>query len=325
MDYLYYIFGLLIFCAVALLLVGSYLSWHSSRGPAAERVARRLRSISAVAVSGAAPVSITKERPLSGNPGLQNLLQQVPGVSRIDRHLMQSGISWNVGQFFGWSLLMMLAALFSLSLLVMPWWLRLALALGAALLPWMWAGRARNKRLQRIEQQLPDALDLMGRAMRAGHAFPTALKMVGDEMSAPLATEFRIAFDEVNFGVGMGDALSNLATRVPSTDLRYFVVAVLIQRETGGNLSELLASISSIIRDRLKLLGQVQVMSAEGRLSAWILGMLPFAAGLMMSVMNPGFLNILLTDPGGQKMLGTVGVMMLIGFFVIRKVIRIRV
>jgi tight adherence protein B len=165
----------------------------------------------------------------------------------------------------------------------------------------------------------------MSRAMRAGHAFPTALKMVGDEMNDPLATEFRAAFDEVNFGISTADALMNLATRVPSTDLRYFVIAVLIQRETGGNLSELLDSISTIIRDRIKLLGQVRVLSAEGKMSAWVLGLLPFGAAAMIQLTNPKFLEVLFTDPGGQKMVMAAGALMVLGVFVMRRVIRIRV
>jgi len=207
----------------------------------------------------------------------------------------------------------------------LPWFAWPVAGMLCAALPVLEIQRAKNRRLQKIESQLPDALDLMGRAMLAGHAFPTALKMVGDEMPMPLAGEFRAVFDEVNFGVAMPDALMNLAVRVPSTDLRYVVVAVLIQRETGGNLTELLSSISAIIRDRLKLLGQVRILSAEGRMSAWVLGLLPFGVAGIMFVSNPAFLMLLFTDPGGRKMLYGAGFMMLLGVFVIRKVTHIRV
>jgi tight adherence protein B len=198
----------------------------------------------------------------------------------------------------------------------------MALSLG---LPLLWVFNQKSKRLAKVDQQLPDALDLIGRALRAGHAFPTAMKMVGDEMSAPIADEFRITFDEVNFGISMADALMNLATRVPSTDLRYFVIAVLIQRETGGNLAELLDNISKIVRERMKLLGQIRVLSAEGKMSAWVLGLLPFGAALMIQLTNPGFLKVLYTDPAGRKMVATAMVMMVMGVFVMRKIIRIRV
>ena len=325
MDYLYYLFATLIFLAVVLLIEGAYLVWNSSKGPEAERIARRLRMMSAGAHGDEQNISIIKERMLSKTPVMQRILLQVPRVGAMDRLLQQSGVTWSVSDFFGLTLLAFLATLFAVSFLPIPWLFSLVIATVVAMLPYLYVARAKIKRLERIEQQLPDAMDLMGRALRAGHAFPTSLKMVGDEMSDPIAAEFRIAFDEVNFGIAMPEALMNLATRVPSTDLRYFVIAVLIQRETGGNLSELLASISAIIRDRLKLMGQVRVLSAEGRMSAWVLGLLPFGAALMIQLTNPKFLEILYTDPGGRKMLAVVAVMMVLGVLAMRKIINIRV
>ncbi|MDO8775843.1 MAG: type II secretion system F family protein [Burkholderiaceae bacterium] len=325
MDYLYYLFATLIFVAVVLLIEGVYLTWNSSKGPEAERVSRRLRVMSAGGKGDEQSISIIKERLLSKTPTMQRLLLQMPRIGTLDRLLQQSGLSWSVADFLGMSLIAFLIAFFAGSYLAMPWLLRLALAGAIAMLPLLYVTRAKSKRLAHIEQQLPDALDLIGRALRAGHAFPTALKMVGDEMNDPLAGEFRATFDEVNFGIAMPDALMNLATRVPSTDLRYFVIAVLIQRETGGNLAELLTSISAIIRDRIKLMGQIKVLSAEGRLSAWILSLLPFGAALMIQLTNPKFLEVLYTDPAGRKMLVVAGVMMLLGIFVMRKIIRIRV
>lgn len=325
MDYLYYLFTTLIFLAVVLLVEGAYLIWNSSKGPEAERIARRLRTMSAGSHGGEQNISIVKDRLLSKTPIMQRVLLQLPRVGAMDRLLQQSGVTWSVSEFLGLTLIAFLVALFGASYLPLPWIFRLTIAGVAALLPYLYITRAKAKRLDRIEQQLPDAMDLMGRALRAGHAFPTALKMVGDEMSDPIAAEFRVTFDEVNFGIAMPDALMNLAIRVPSTDLRYFVIAVLIQRETGGNLSELLASISAIIRDRLKLLGQVKVLSAEGRLSAWILSLLPFGAALMIQIVNPKFLEVLYTDPTGRKILVVAGVMMLLGILAMRKIIHIRV
>ncbi|UQV47352.1 type II secretion system F family protein [Janthinobacterium lividum] len=325
MDYSYYVFGALIFIAVVLLVTGLYQSWNNVRGPESERVARRLRVMSAGAHAGEQSTSMIKQRLLSETPALQKLLLEVPRVHALDRLLEQSGLMWSVAQ---WAMLVLLAFLVGLvgaSLIDLPWLLRLVVAAACALLPFYYIERAKARRLQRIGQQLPDALELMSRALRAGHAFPTALKMVGEEMNAPLADEFRIAFDEVNFGIAMPDALMNLATRVPSTDVRYFVIAVLIQRETGGNLSELLDSISHIIRERIKLLGQVRVLSAEARLSAWILALLPFGAAAMIQLTNPTFLELLYRDPGGQKMLGGAMFLMLLGVIIMRKIIHIRV
>jgi tight adherence protein B len=149
--------------------------------------------------------------------------------------------------------------------------------------------------------------------------------MVGDEMADPIAGEFRTMFDEVNYGTSMQDALLNLASRVPSMDVKYLVIAVLIQRETGGNLAELLDNISSIIRARLKLLGTIRVLSAEGRLSAWVLALLPFGTALLINVMNPGFMSLLWSDPAGNRMVYYVLALMLFGIACMRKIIRIRV
>jgi tight adherence protein B len=176
-----------------------------------------------------------------------------------------------------------------------------------------------------FERQIPEALDLMGRALRAGHAFPTAVKMVGDEMPEPIAKEFRILFDETNFGVPQNDALMRLADRVPVDDLRYFVIAVMIQRESGGNLAELLDNIAAIVRARLKLLGEVRTLSAEGRMSAWVLGLLPFGVAAMINIVNPEFMTVLWTDPMGLRMVGGALLMMAFAVWWMRKIIKIRV
>ena len=314
-----FLFGTLVFAAALLLSAGLYLLWRGMRNRAPGRLAQRVRNASGDAGSDAV-LSISKRRLLSRQPLLQRLLARLPPAAALDRLLLQAGSTRTVAQVLGWSLLAGVAGLAAAAVL------GLAPGLGAlaAALPCWRLLRARQRRLARIEQQLPEALDLMGRSMRAGHAFPTALKMVGDELRAPLGSEMRAVFDEVNFGVAMADALGNLASRVPSTDLRYFVVAVLIQRETGGNLAELLGRISAIIRDRLTLLGEIRTLSAEGRMSAWILSLMPFAVALMMHLSSPDFLRLLYTDPGGRKMLTTALAMMGLGILVIRKVTRIR-
>lgn len=318
------LFGALVFAAALLLSAGLYLLWRGMRNRAPGRLAQRVRNASGGDAGGGTLLSISKRRLLSQQPLLQQLLERLPPAGALDRLLLQAGSGQTVAQVLGWSVLALLAGLAAGALLGLALALQLGLgALGAALPCWRLL-RARQRRLARIEQQLPEALDLMGRSMRAGHAFPTALKMVGDELRAPLGSEMRIVFDEVNFGVAMGDALGNLASRVPSTDLRYFVVAVLIQRETGGNLAELLGRISAIIRDRLTLLGEIRTLSAEGRMSAWILSLMPFAVALMMQLSSPDFLRLLYTDPGGRKMLTMALVMMGLGILVIRKVTRIR-
>lgn len=324
MDYRLILFGACVFAAVALLVWGIYSSLNNVKGQQAERVARRLRN--AIGDEGGElAVSITKDRVLSHDPAWHRRLQRLPGVVHLDRLLLQSGRNWTAARLLVVIAVAAMTGLLLAILLRLPTSAWPVLALGGACVPWWNLNRAKARRILRIELLLPDALDMMSRAMKAGHAFPTALKMVADEMPLPLSAEFRAVFDEVNFGVSMPDALMGMAQRVPSADLRYFVVAVLIQRETGGNLTELLASISAIIRDRLRLLAQVRVMSAEGKMSAWVLGLLPFAVGGLMFATNREFLTILFVDPQGQQMLMVAAGLMLIGFLVIRKITTIRI
>ena len=313
----------LLFCSVLLLVWGVYVGWQAHRNPEAERIARRLRSVIGTEVRQL-DVTIVKERRLAVNPELHALLRRMPGARRLDRMLLQAGARYLLATQLAQCAGGFVAGLVLGSWLRLPGPLLPACALGVAALPLLRLTRAKEGRMARFERQLPDALDMMSRAMRAGHAFPTALKLVSEEMAAPLGEEFKAAFDEVNFGVGMGEALNGLAQRVPSMDLQYFVVAVLIQRESGGNLTELLNSISTIIRDRHKLAGQVRVLSAEGRMSAWVLGLLPFGAGFILYLANPDSMGVLVTDPAGRKLLyGALG-MMAFGVLAIRKIVRIR-
>lgn len=317
------LFAVLLFAAVMLLVWGVYVGWQTHRNPDAERISRRLRSVIGTETRRA-DVTIVKERRLAVNPELHLLLRRLPGMRRLDRMLLQAGARYLLATLLARCAGAFVAGLVLGAFLRLPVVLMFACACGMAALPLLWLVRSKESRMAHFERQLPDALDMMSRAMRAGHAFPTALKLVSDEMPAPLGEEFKAAFDEVNFGVGMGDALNGLAQRVPSMDLQYFVVAVLIQRESGGNLTELLNSISAIIRDRHKLAGQVRVLSAEGRMSAWVLCLLPFGAGMLMYSANPDTMNVLFTDPAGRKLLfGALG-MMAFGVLAIRKIVRIR-
>ncbi len=323
MDYLYYLFVVLAFFAVFLFLEGVFLTWNAYKGPEKTRIAKRLQAISAGNRGEAA--TLAKKRLLAESPELQSLLLSIPRVQLLDRLLLQSGLNLSVASFLGITIVaaivgILIALYFGVPLLIM-----VLFAIAAGVLPWMFVLRAKAKRMTVIENQLPDALDLMGRAMRAGHAFPSALRMVGNEMPEPIASEFRMVFDEINYGITTQEALTNLSARVPSTDLSYFVIAVLIQHETGGNLSELLGNISSIIRERLKLMMTVRVLSAEGRLSAWILTLLPFGLGLILQIINPNFMSVLWKDPMGVKMVAIALGMMVVGIFVMSRIIKIRV
>lgn len=322
MDYLYYLFVVLAFLAVVLFLEGAYLAWNAYKGPEAKRIEKRLQ---AMTVTNTHESSLVKQRLLAQAPGMQRLLSQIPRINQLDKVILQSGLNYSVARFIALCLLMAGAGFVGTLLLGFSFTAAIIVTVIAGIIPLLYMLNAKQKRIRTIEQQLPSALDLMGRAMTAGHAFPSALQMVGSEMPEPIASEFRIVFDEINYGIPAPEALMNLADRVPSTDLSYFVIAVLIQRETGGNLAELLANISDLIRARLKLLGTVRVLSAEGRLSAWILTILPFALGSILHIVNPEFLSILWTDPMGVKMVVMALMLMVLGIFAMWRIIKIRV
>lgn len=323
MEYSYYLFVVLGFIAVFLFFEGIYSAWDAYKGPEAKRIEKRLQALTAGMSSSSN--KLIKQRLLAESPFIQRLLLRIPRVQQLDHMLLQSGLQLNVASFILLTLISATIAFVLLSLLGLPFVTVFVVTAFSAFLPWMYLKRATIKRKEAIEEQLPDALDLMARAMLAGHAFPSALKMVGDEMPEPIASEFRIAFDEINYGISVQDALNNLIDRVNSTDMSYFVISVLLQRETGGNLAELLGNLSKLIRERLKLIGAVRVLSAEGRLSAQVLTALPIVVALVINLVNPEFMKVLWTDAAGVKLVGGAIVLMLVGYYWMRRIVKIRI
>lgn len=200
----------------------------------------------------------------------------------------------------------------------------LGLAVFGSALPFLILYRQKKKRMAAFQRQLPDALDLIGRALRAGHAFFVGMKMIGDEFGEPIGPEFASASEEIAMGVTVPLALKNLAERVDSLDMRFFVIAVNIQRETGGNLAEIIDSLTRVIRARFQLDAKVNALAAEGKLSAYVLFGLPFAMGLLLHLLNPTFLRPLLTDPLGHKLLMVGAGMMTIGALIMKKMVTIK-
>lgn len=322
MDLSFVLFAVVAFLAVVLTLEGFYNIWASRSSPEAKRIANRLQALSG---ESTATASIERARQQVRLPRLNAWFARVAGGQRTQRFINASALSISPVELILLSAALASFGLFLPALIGRPPIFGAVLGLGLALLPWWRVASKRRKRIDKIERQFPEALDLMSRAMRAGHAFPTAVKMVGDEMPPPLGRDFRILFDEMNYGVPASEALEHLAERVPVPDVSYFVVAVMIQRESGGNLAELLDKIASIVRERLKLLGEVRTLSAEGRLSAIILTALPFGVGLLVNIVNPEFMSVLWTDPAGIRMVGVAIFMMLVGILWMRSIIRIRV
>jgi tight adherence protein B len=324
MDYSFSLLLILGFVAVVLLLEGIYAFWNDTRSPEVRRVAGRLRAISA---GGRAEgdAKLFKERVLSNTPGVQRFLLLLPRVHQLDRLMMQAGSGGTVSHLLATSAVLALIGLVAGLVLHWPAGMTALVVLALVLLPVLRLVWMRNKRLHKIEAQLPDAMDLIGRALRAGHAFPSALAMVGDEAQQPIASEFKIISDEIGFGIAVDSALNNLASRVPSPDMRYFVMAVIIQRETGGNLAELLGKLAELVRERFKLFAKVRVLAAEGKLSAWILVALPFCVAGVVQILNPKYISVLFTDAMGIKLVIGAMVLMLIGIFAMWRIIDIRV
>lgn len=318
-----------------LILVGAFIAgllgvealygvWSTTQSPEARRVERRLRLMSAGGHVEEAS-DLFKKRDLSRLPRMERALLSLPRIRELDKLLVQAGSSLSVTSLLGLTLsLFIIGVILGLGA---SGFLLVGIVLGFILgsIPGLWVLRKKIKRMHALLRQLPDALDLMARSLRAGHAYSGALKMVADEMSEPIAGEFRTVFEELNFGLPLEVAMSNLAERVELPDIRFFVVSVLIQRETGGNLAEILDNISRLIRERLKLLGRVQVLSAQGRMEAWILSILPFVVAGILFIIAPEIMSVLWTDPTGQVLMAVALVMMLIGFVVMWRMIRIHI
>jgi tight adherence protein B len=203
--------------------------------------------------------------------------------------------------------------------------LAVLIGLGTALLPWAYVLYQRNQRFNKFGEGLPEALDLMVSALRVGHSLNAALELVTRECRPPIGTEFKICFDEQNYGLELKTAMSNMTTRVPLQDLRMVATAILIQKESGGNLAEVLDKTAQVIRERFRLKRQVMVYTAQGRLTGWILSILPLALGVALYILNPDMISILWKREIGIHLLYAAGVLMVIGGLIIRKIVRMDV
>ncbi len=270
-------------------------------------------------------LALLRDEQLSDIPALDTLLRRSPRVSAIQKTLAQAGMDIRAGNFLGICALAGIAGAilgYALSKQVEVGWI--ALLIGA-MVPYFYASTKRNKRFEKFEELFPEAIDTLARAVRAGHAFTTALEMITAEVAEPVSGEFRQLYEEQKFGMPVRDALMNLTDRMPLVDVKFFVTAVMLQRETGGNLAEILDNLSYVIRERFKIQRQVRVYTAQGRLTmALLMGMPPIIVTVML-VLNPGFIHPLFADPIGHTLLVLGITLQTIGYFVIRKIIRIQV
>ena len=286
---------------------------------------RRIEQLTRGEGLGLEPADIIKKHELSGLRWLDVFLARQAWSGRMNKVLNQADIKAPLGIFVLLSLVFGMTGYLGASLYVDNRLIRLGVALFLGYLPFKWVAMRKAKRMGDFERQLPEALELVGRALRAGHTFTSGMGMVVSEFADPIRTEFQTTLEEINFGLGVTVALDNLMDRVDCPDLSFFVVSVKIQNESGGNLAEIVSNISWLIRERFKLKGRIQVLSAEGRMAAWVLCLLPFGVGGVVQVLNPGYMMLLFSHPIGIMMVYVILGLMVMGLLVIRKMIRIEV
>jgi tight adherence protein B len=289
-------------------------------------VARRLEEISRTpsAAGSESEMGLMRDEMLSGVPAVHRLLTRWLWSHRLERFLEQAGWKIKPGK------VVLLSGVLGLGgFLVASAMVRLAPAafVGAAagLVPFLLAVLRRQRRFSAFQKYFPEAIDLLGRAVRAGHAFTTGLEMISKELPEPVAGEFRRTFEEHNFGLPLRDALLHFAGRMPLADVRFFVTALLIQKESGGNLAELLDNLSKVIRDRFRILGELRSRTAQGRLTAGILIALPPIVLVLLGSLNRDYIAILFSDPWGLKILGAAAGLQVIGSMLLWKIVHIEI
>ncbi len=315
---------ILVFASLTLfgLAVRGWVFAEADRRRAA--VKRRLKDVGLDLAAAEPRLSLLKDQSLSSIPTLDRLLRNLPRLSDLKRLIAQSAAPLNVGAVIMIMGLLGLAAI-SLGLFHDRFVLGLVLAPAAAMLPVIWLKQRRKRRLAAFEQQFPEAVGMMARAIRAGHSMASAMGMVGEEMDDPVAGEFAKVVEDYSFGKSMDDALADLVERVGLQDVKFFVTAVMLQRETGGNLAEILDNMGRIIRERFKLIRQVRTLSAEGRLSGVILSLMTPGLMALMWFLSPDYIDTLISTPAGRVLLAAGAGCQLLGMITIKKLVTLKV
>ncbi len=321
MNILLALFTFLVVAIIILALV------TMSGGGVRPDVMKRLESIAKAERRGQGTIELKllRDQLLSDVPFMNRLLLRWSWAERLRRVIGQAGWKVKPARLLLISAVLATVGYLLLSRIYHSSFLGLLVGLGAGSVPMCTLVMMRSRRLRKFEKIFPEAIDLLGRSVRAGHAFSSGLEMIAQEMSEPVAGEFRIAYEEQNFGLPLRDALLNLSERVPLVDVRFFVTALLIQKESGGNLAEILDKLAAVVRDRFRILGEVRTRTAQGRMTAGILIALPPAMLLVMRLLNPEYLKPLFNDPWGPYMLGTAIVLQVIGAFVLWRIVQIEV
>jgi len=319
-----YVIGIIIFFMVVIVIELSTYAFKNMRSVQRAKIRKRLKKHT-YAKDSAGQIDIVKKRILSEIPSFNRLLLKTPGVKGLDNLTIKANAKYPAGFYVLLALCMGTVGFLGTNYFLANRFSSFVLAALMASLPFLWLRQLKQKRVERFRSQFPEALDLIARSLRAGHSLNSAMKMASDEFNDPLGTEFEETLTEINYGVSVADALKNIASRIECPELKYFVVAVILQRETGGNLAELVESLANLIREKFEFQGKVRTLSAEGRLSAIILVAIPFLIGFYLYLVNPEYLNLLFTRPAGRIMLIGAGIMMTIGIFVMNRMVKIKV
>ena len=317
------------FFGVLSVIVGAYwITVGNVEAREQRQLRRRLRAedVSPIRSTAAGSVQLLKqEQRLSNIDPLNAVLASAKLVVEPARTLIaDSGLKLTVGTF----ILMILVVFFGTAAAVNHFrpvvWIVVPAALAGASVPWIVVAFFRDRRLRQFEAQFPEAVELIARSLRAGHAFTTGLKIAADELPGPAGPEFRALYDRQNFGAPIPEALRMFAQRIPTLDARFFVTAVLTQREAGGNLAEILERLAAVMRERFRIRQEVRTRSAHGRVTAWVLAAMPPVLAVLMTVSNPSHMSVMFTDPLGVKMVIAGVAMQLVGMLLVRKIVDIQ-
>jgi tight adherence protein B len=312
------------FVLVVTVITGSYWAFILRPEALAQSTVRKRLKAGTIHARAVRAGVLKNEQPLSSVSAFNTVLSKSDRlVGPLQRLIDQSGLRLTIGVFLLQcgcaALLVFLLVTFFTS---KPWVALIAAALAGAV-PYLRVKRARTKRMRKFEEQFPEAIDLIARALRAGHAFPTGLAMVAEELPDPVGAEFKLLYDRQNFGMPLPEALKSFAERIPVLDARFFVTAVLTQREAGGNLSEVLDNLGSVIRERFKVKRQVRVLSAHGRITGWVLAGMPPVLAVAFSIIAPKHIQTLINDPLGVNMIIGALFLQVAGTFFIRRIVNI--
>ncbi len=319
-----FVIAILVFVVVTMAVFVT-ISLFDERKSQARVLRDRLSTVQQPPAEAMPNVALLRDEVLSRIPAFDSFLRRSERVSALQKVLAQGNIDVRAGNFLmlcvASALLLAVISYIAGGNIIFAW---VGVVLGF-FLPYAYASHMRKKRFQKFEEKFPEAIDTLARAVRAGHAFTTALEMIANEVSEPVAGEFRQLYEEQKFGLPVRDALLNLADRIPLVDVKFFVTAVMLQRETGGNLAEILDNLSYVIRERFKILRQVRVHTAQGRLTMVLLMALPPTVVVVMFVLNRSFIMPLFVDPIGHALIVAGITMQTLGYFFIRRIIRIQV